>query len=132
VIAEPSPSPLALRVAVWLLFAQTAVLVLLSLVLWYYALFRNPSNRSASYGVAGYVLVMTVLLGLVGTALARRKRWARAPAIVFQLLQVMLGMTLVTSGQAVLGAPLLLPAIVGATLLFAPSTGDALKRGAPS
>jgi hypothetical protein len=121
-----------LRVAVWLLFAQTAVLVLLSLVLWYYAVFRNPANPSASYGVAGYVLVMTVLLGLVGTALARRKRWARAPAIVFQLLQVMLGMTLVTSGQAVLGAPLLLPAIAGATLLFAPSTAAALKAGAPS
>jgi hypothetical protein len=116
---------------VWLLLAQAVVLVLLSLVLWYFALFRNPSNPSASYGVAGYVLVMTILLGFVGTALARRKRWARAPAIVFQLLQVMLGMTLVTSGQAALGAPLLLPAIVGATLLFAPSTADALKARSP-
>jgi hypothetical protein len=120
-----------LRVAVWLLLAQTAVLALLALVLWYFALFRNPSNPSASYGVAGYVLVMAVLLGFVGTALARRRRWARAPAIVFQLLQVMLGMTLVTSGQLVLGAPLLLPAIVGATLLFSPSTAAALKARSP-
>jgi len=116
-----------LRVAVWLLFAQTAVLALLALVLWYFAIFRNPPNPSASYGVAGYVLVMAILLALVGTALARRRRWGRAPAIVFQLLQVMLGMTLVTSGQPVLGLPLMLPAIVGATLLFAPSTADALK-----
>jgi hypothetical protein len=125
-------SPFALRIAVWVLFAQAAVLALLTVILGYYAAFGDPPNRKASIGVAGYVLVMTVLLALVGTALVRRRRWARAPAIVFQLLQVMLGMTLVTSGQAVLGVPLLVPAVVGATLLFAPSTGAAVKGRSPA
>jgi hypothetical protein len=70
---------------------------------------------------------MAVALGFVSYCLARRRRWARAPAIVIELLLVAIAYAMLRGGGLLwAGLVLLVVGLVGAGLLLAPGTRRAL------
>jgi hypothetical protein len=73
-------------------------------------------------------LVAFAAAALAGTSrgLARRRRWARSPSVLTQLLALPVGIDATQTGAAWVGVPLLVCAVVGLVGLFAPSTTSAL------
>jgi hypothetical protein len=63
----------------------------------------------------------------------RRRRWARSPAVLVQLLALPVAYNAFGDGAWWLGAPLLVCAVAGLVGLFAPSTTEALlEAGLPA
>jgi hypothetical protein len=127
--AEPTPSPTTLRWAVRLLLVQAAALAVLTLLLVYLGLAGDYTAARMALSLPGYVGLMTAALLGLGVALARHRRWARGPAIVLELLQVPIGFTMLSGGLPQVGAPLLISGLLGAGLLLAPATRQALGLG---
>jgi hypothetical protein len=120
------PVPATLRWAVVLLGVQAVGLVALVALL-VYADVRSTSNSVGSAaGLTVFAVLIAALFGLFVWALSGRRAWARGPAIVLELLLLPIGYSLITSGLAVLGIPVLLLAGTTAALLLAPSTRAAL------
>ena len=115
-----------LQWAVRLLFLQAAGLAVVTALLVYLNLTAKWTTAQMALSTTGYVALMTAAFTFVAVSLARRKRWARGPAIVFELLQVPIGYTMLTNGLPQVGAPVLLLGLAGAVLLLAPATRRAL------
>jgi hypothetical protein len=118
VTALPGP----LRLAVWLLAAEALAAAGLAGLLTYQAAAGSPTDPGAAFSLAGFTVVGGAALAGLAAALHRRKARARAPAIVLQLLAVMLAVLLATGGAPVFGAPIALLGVAVVTLLLAPST----------
>ena len=71
---------------------------------------------------AGLALASAAGLALVARGLLRRRRWARSPALVTNLIAVPVALGLVQGGRWYLGTPLAIWAVVVLVLLFLPST----------
>ncbi len=71
---------------------------------------------------AALALVSAVGLGLVSRGLATGRRWARAPALVTNLLVLPVALGLLQGGLWSVGLPLLVLALTVLVLLFLPST----------
>lgn len=128
---QPSASrggSLALSWAVGVLFLQTGALAVIAALLIYFDLTREVTTARMALSVTGYLVMMTLLFGLVGFALRRRKRWARGPAIVLELLQVPIGYQMAFGGGSLFGLPVLVLGLVAAALLLAPTTRAELSR----
>ena len=67
-------------------------------------------------------------LALVARGLLHRRRWARAPALVTNLILLPVGYGLVQGGRWYVGLPLLLLGVAVLVLLFAPATAAALDE----
>lgn len=117
-----TPLPGPLRWAVWLLAVEAAGAALAAGLLGYQGIVGEPADLRAALGVAGFAAVLGAALVGLAVALSRRKARARAPAIVLQLLAVMLAYVLVTEGSVGLGIPVAVLGIATATLLLTPST----------
>ncbi len=78
---------------------------------------------------AGLALVSAAGLGLVARGLAAGRRWARAPALVTNLLVVPVAAGLLQGGRWYAGLPLLALALTVLVLLFLPSTDRDLDAG---
>jgi hypothetical protein len=124
------PDPL--RWAVWLLIVEAVAGGLVGIVLLYQGIAGDAADRGNAFALAGFVGVIAAALAGLAFALARRKPRARAPAIVLQLLAVMIGIALLTSGAALVGLPIGLLGVVVATFLLTPSTHAALGVRSPS
>lgn len=122
----PEQAPATLRWAVRLLFLEGAGLALLTLLFVYFDVTSEWTAAEIALSTTGYLALMTVLFLSVAVALHRRRRWARGPGIVAQMLQMPIGWTMLTHGQPLIGAPLFALGLAGAILLFAPSTRIAL------
>lgn len=118
------PGPL--RWAVWLLAGEATIAAALMVFLGYQGLVTEQTGLADVLALAGFVALIAAALAGLAAALARRKARARAPAIVLQLLAVMLAYALATSGLVWLGVPCALLGILVATLLLAPSSNGAL------
>ena len=76
--------------------------------------------------VTGFAALVAVLLGVLALALIRRRGWARGPAVVMELMLLPIGWFMVSGGLAWLGVPVFLLGLLGAGLLVAPATREAL------
>lgn len=123
-----STGDVMLRWAVRLILAQAVVLAAVTAFLAYASVRSQASTVRVELSVTGYALLITALLALVGIALLRRRRWARGPAIVLELLQVPIALGMLTGGMPAIGVPVLLVSATAAGLLLAPSTRLALAR----
>jgi hypothetical protein len=119
-------TPATLRWAVRLLFVEAAALVVLTVFLVYLDVTARMTAVQAALSITGYVALMAAALFAVAVALARRRRWARAPAIVLHLLQIPIGMTMVSGGLPLFGVPAVALGVTVAALLLAPATREAL------
>lgn len=125
-MSAPS-APATLRVAVWLLGAETVALAVLVGLLAYADLTATAQSGRGAVASTLFAAVLTVVLGALTAALYRRQRWARGPAIVLQLLLLPIGYTMLTGGAAWLGLPALACGLAGAASLLAPATRAALS-----
>jgi hypothetical protein len=123
--APARPTPLlvlvALAAAQGIGLAALAVFFLVELVV--------STPLSVPRAVMAALLTLLAGLGLLAVArgLHRRRRWARAPALVTQLLVVPVGAGLVQGGRWYVGVPLIGWALGVLILLFAPAVSDALE-----
>jgi hypothetical protein len=84
---------------------------------------------SAARAVVAALLTLLAGLGLLAVArgLRRARRWARAPALVTQLLALPVAVGLVQGGRWYVGVPLILWALGVLALLFMPAVGRVLE-----
>jgi len=86
-------------------------------------------STSAARAVVAALLTLLAGLGLLAVArgLRRARRWARAPALVTQLLALPVAVGLVQGGRWYVGVPLILWALGVLALLFTPAVGEVLE-----
>jgi hypothetical protein len=125
-VSQAGPSATTLQWAVRLLLVQATTLAAVTVFLVYLNLTADWTSAQMALSVTGYMALMTVAFFFVGVSLRQRKRWARGPAIVIELLQVPIGYTMLTSGLPAIGVPVLVTGLAGAALLLAPATRRAL------
>jgi NADH:ubiquinone oxidoreductase subunit K len=77
---------------------------------------------------AGLALLAAVGLALVARGLRARRRWARSPALVTNLLVVPVAVGLLQGGRWYVGLPLVVLALAVLVLLFHPSTSADLDE----
>jgi hypothetical protein len=129
-MAETSgPGPVTLRVAVWLLAVEAALVGIFAVYLVVQSLTGGASSGRAAAGVIGFLLVVVAVLGAASWALNRRQAWARGPAIVLHFLLFPFGLIYLSEGQPLLGAVALLVGLGGSGVLLAPATRIAVGRG---
>lgn len=87
----------------------------------------TADDRTRAVLATVLTLLAAVCLGLVAQGLHRRRRWARAPAMVVNLLVLPVAFDLLRGGRWYVGVPLLAWALVVLALLFAPATDAALE-----
>jgi hypothetical protein len=96
---------------------------------------HHPHDRVDAWLVVGLAALGAIGLGWVWRGLTRRRRWARSPAVLAQLLALPVSYNAFGNGAWWLGGPLLACAVVGLAGLFAPSTTNLLfdtgARSAP-
>ena len=88
----------------------------------YQASGHRPQSVADSWGVVAMAAVGAVFLGLVVRALMRRRRWARSPAVLTQLIGLPIGIGLSGNGGAAVGVPLVACTAVALVGLLAPAT----------
>jgi hypothetical protein len=121
-------APVTLRIAVWLLAAESVALGLFALVLVVGDLRGGVKSQQGAAGVIAFLLVICVVLGVASRALHGRRSWARGPAIVLHMFLLPLGIAMATGGQPLLGVVALLLGAVGTVVLLAPGTRIAVGR----
>ena len=104
--------------ALGLLVAAAAVAVEL--------LVSSASDPLGAAVLAGLALVAGLGLALAARGLARRGRWARAPALVTNLILLPVGYGLVQSGRWYAGLPIMALGLAVLVLLFHQATNAAL------
>ena len=120
------PLPRPLRWAARLLAAEAVVVAVVVAVLAYLWLGEAGADPTGTVGVIVYAAVMVAALAGVAAALARCKPRARAPAIVLQLLGVVVAYYLATSGLLWVSFLVAAVALLVITLLLVPATTAAL------
>jgi hypothetical protein len=124
----PPREPATLRFAVWMLAGETVVLLAVLVFLLYQDVTGAADTAQGAAAVTLYTALFVVVLGGLAWALHRRRRWARGPAIVVQMLLIPIGFTMAASGLPALGVPVLVIGLVGAGTLLAPATREAMGR----
>ena len=125
-MAAVTPMPPTLRWAVGLLAGEAVVVAALTGFVIYKDLTATVAVWRDAMIVTGFAATCAILLGLLAWMLARRRGWARGPAVVLQLMLLPVGWYMVSGGLAWLGVPVFLLGLVGAGLLVAPATRTAL------
>jgi hypothetical protein len=126
-MSSPVPTPVTLRIAVWLLAGEAAALGALSVLLLVSDVSGGAASQSGAIGVIGYVLVFAFIFGLLSWALRGKRAWARGPAIVLHMFMLPIGLALLANGS-LLGVAALLAGLAGCVLLLAPATRVAVGR----
>jgi hypothetical protein len=125
---EPAAAatPAVLRWAIGLFTLDTVVVWLYLVFLLYSDASVKSDERRAAVAVTAYFAMYALAFAVIDWALIRHRRWARGPAIVLQLLLAAIGYYMIAGGLAVAGVPALALALVGAGLLLAPASREAL------
>ncbi|GAA5183438.1 hypothetical protein GCM10023322_22720 [Rugosimonospora acidiphila] len=126
-VSEPKISDRAsLRWAILLLLVEAAGVVVASGLLAYYATTQPTVGVSSTIISVAFPFALAVVLALLAWQLRRRQAWARGPSIVLELLMVPIGYYMVAGGATWIGVPVMILGLLGAGLLLAPSSREAL------
>src|SRR4051794_23902852 len=127
--ASPTAAPRPLRVAALLTAVEGAGLVVAGLVQLGLTAFGDPEDVGRALFVGVFAVLVGIGLVLLARALDRRRRAARTPVVVVQLLALPVGYSLTFDADRVyVGLPLLVLAVVILLLLFTPESLSALDR----
>jgi len=124
--ASPPRAPSTLRWAVILLVSEAVVLAPVTALLVYEDLTATATSSSAAVAVTVFAAAVAVLLAVLARALARRRAWARGPAVFVELMLLPIGYYMIKGGLPAAGVPVLLLGLFGVGLLVAPATREAL------
>lgn len=123
---ESRSRPTSLTAAAALVGVQGALLVVLGAVIGVTGFVDESAKlRDAAMIGALYLLGGAGLIA-VARGLADRRRWARAPALVWEMIMFMVGATQLTA-VPVLAGPLLLVSVLTVVTLFHPDTNAVLE-----
>ena len=121
-----TPAPPSLRWAIGLLAGEAVVIAGLAGLAGYSDLTGAADDPGTGWGITGFAAGFAALVAFLAWALTRRHGWARAPALVTELMLLPIGYYMITGGQPWFGVPVLLLGLVGAGLLIAPASREAL------
>jgi hypothetical protein len=116
--------PRSLRLAIGVIAVETAVVWVLI------ALLSFAATRDEGTGALrslGYVALYAVAFPFLMWGLVRRRRWARAPLVVLQLLLIAIGITFAKAVSVPFGVVMVLVAAGCVVALVVPSTREALS-----
>ncbi|BCL13755.1 hypothetical protein [Micromonospora sagamiensis] len=123
---DSDPVPTTLSAAVRLLRGEAVALGLVAVWLVYENLTSDAVDLASAVLITVFAAGGALTLWAVGTALARRRAGARAPAIVLQLMLLPIGWYMIEGGLGWLGVPLMALGAGVCALLIAPATTRAL------
>jgi hypothetical protein len=126
VAIDSDPIPVTLRWAVRLLRGEAVALGLVAAWLVWADLTATTTDLPSALLVTAFALAGVAALWALGTALARRRSGARAPAIVLQLMLLPIGWYMIQGGMGWLGVPLMALGLGVCALLVSPPTTRAL------
>jgi len=112
----------SLRACAGLVALQVLGLLAVAVVLVVELFVATPDDPARALVAVLLVLVAAVGLALVVRGLTRGRRWARAPAVVTNLLVLPVAFDVARGDRWYVGVPLLLWALAVLALLVAPST----------
>ncbi len=121
-----TPNPSTLRAAVALILLEAAGAALLTAYLAWRDLTGAARDIGVAIGVTLFALLATVVLASVGRALARRRSGARGPAVVLQLMIMVVGYYMAQSPLTGAGIALIALGLVTGGLIVSPPTTRAL------
>ena len=119
--------PRTLRAAAALVGLETLGLLAATVFFAVEIVVADADDRTRAATATVLTLLGTVGLALVTRGLVQRRRWARAPGLVTNLLVLPVAYDLVRGGRYV-GVPLLVLALAVLVLLFVRSTDEALQE----
>ncbi|HEX6500876.1 MAG TPA: hypothetical protein VF054_17875 [Micromonosporaceae bacterium] len=119
-------TPASLRWAVWVLAVQAVALAGVTGLFVYDDVTARPGSLRDALATTAYFAVLTLVFAVLAWYLRQRRSWARGPAIVLELLCLPVGYLMVQAGQLWLGVPVILLGLLGAGLLLAPTSREAL------
>jgi hypothetical protein len=125
---ETGSSPGTLRAAAALVGLETLGLLAATVFFAVEIVVADADDRTRAVTATVLTLLGTVGLALVTRGLAQRRRWARAPGLVTNLLVLPVAYDLVRGGRWYVGGPLLVLALTVMVLLFVRSTDEALQE----
>jgi hypothetical protein len=132
---DPAPADSAVDVpptltwAVRLLLGEAAALAVLTAYLIYQDLTATPTSLGVAVALTVFAALGAAGVAMVARALARRSAAARGPAIVVQLMLLVVAYYMVQAGLLRLGVPLIVLGLGVGILLLAPPTTRALGLG---
>ena len=125
---ETVSRPATLRLAAGVLAAEAAALAVAGVL----AAVDAAAGRSsrASNGVALTLFLFIIVAGLawIAAGIARVQPWSRTPAVMTQVLTIMIAVWLLEAHRYAWGVPAMLLAIAGLAGLLTPSSLRALAR----
>jgi hypothetical protein len=128
-VTAESPNPPTLRAAVGLILLEAVGTAAVTAYLAWQVLVGDTAHLGVALGVSLFALLCTAALAAVGAALARRRSGARGPAVVFQLMIVVVGYYLTQGGPVWPGVALIAIGLVAGGLVVSPPTTRALGLG---
>jgi hypothetical protein len=127
--APPDTTPASLLLAVSLLRAEAVALAVVTA----YLIYQDLTGEATSLGVAIALTCFAALgaagIALVARALARRSVAARGPAVVVQLMLLVVSYYMLQADLLVVAVPLIALALTTGAALLAPATTKALGLG---
>lgn len=119
--------PLTLLIAAAVVALEGLIALGLGVFVGVESLTGQPDDLTSAMAEAVFgLLIGAGLLWVAWGGLFRMERWGRAPAVLTQIFMLPVGGTLITSGQPLLGIPLVVAALAGLATLLAPPTTHAL------
>lgn len=120
-------SPSSLRVCAGLVALEAMGLFAVAGFFVVEVLVATPDDRTRALVAALLALVTAAAMAMVARGLGAGRRWARAPALVVNLLVLPVAVDLVRGGRWYVGLPLVALALGVLALLFARGTDTALE-----
>jgi uncharacterized membrane protein len=127
-VSRPPQLPSQLALVAGLVGLEGAGLVAITVFYVVELVVASASDVTAALVTALLALAAAVGLLLVARGLQRRRRWARSPALVANLIMVPVAVGLLQGGRWYVGLPLLAWAAVVVVLLFSRAVNDALDE----
>ncbi|MGC5030272.1 hypothetical protein [Micromonospora sp. DT229] len=123
---DSHPTPVTLRWAVRLLRVEAVAVGLVAVWLIVADLTASTTDLTSALLVTAFAIGAALALWALGSALARHRSGARAPAIVLQLMLLPIGWFMIQGGLGWLGVPLIGLGLGVTWLLVSPPTTRAL------
>jgi hypothetical protein len=119
--------PLTLLIAAAIVAVEGLIALGLGVFVAVETLTGQPDDTTTALAEAAFgFLVGAGLLWVALGGLFQMEKWGRSPAVLTQIFMLPVSVTLMQSGQAQLGIPLLVVAVAGIVTLLAPPTTHAL------
>jgi hypothetical protein len=128
-VSEPSgPNrPTLLLVLSALLYLEAVALAALTVLLVVDAVIQHPDSYLSAVALIVLAALATVWLALMATHTLARRPWIRAGSVTWQVLQLVIGITIIVGGQPI-GWGLVVVAVLVLVVLFTPSVTAATRR----